>query len=88
MTHSSKVVNFIRLNVSNNGDKVGGITKISIVKKELYTCLVTVAVDVVDTASVEGRTTTDDSVDLKYKRSSVSMLKGYSNREKSQEQIL
>jgi hypothetical protein len=71
MTHGSKVVNFIGLNVGNNCDKIGGITKISIVKKELYTSVVTVTVDVVDTASVEGRTTTDDSVDLEHKRWSV-----------------
>ena len=54
MTHSTKVVDFIWLDIGNNGDEVGCVTKITIVKKQFDACLVTIAVDVVDTSSVEG----------------------------------
>lgn len=64
MTHSPKIVNFIRFNISDNCNKVGGITEITIVKEKLYTSLVTVTVDVINTTSIEGGTTTDDAMDL------------------------
>ena len=54
MTHSTEVVDFIWLDISDNCDKIGGVTKITVVKKKLYAGLVTVAVDVIDTPSVEG----------------------------------
>jgi hypothetical protein len=53
VTHGTKIVNFSGLDVGNNGDKVGGIAKIPIVKEEFHTSLMAVTVDVVNTASVE-----------------------------------
>ena len=64
VTHGSKVVNFGRLDLRNDSDEVRGITKITIVQKQLHPSLVTIAVDVVNTPSVERGRTTDDSVDL------------------------
>ena len=66
MTHGTQVVNLIGLRVGNDGNKVGGIAQISVVKEKLDSGFVTVAVDVVDTAGVEGGGTTNDSVDLYY----------------------
>lgn len=65
MTHGTQVVNLIGLDIGNNGDKVCGITQVTIVEEKLDTSFVTVTVDVVDTTSVERRRTTDDSMDLK-----------------------
>ena len=64
MTHGSEVVNFGRLDLGNDSDEVRGIAKITIVQKQLYSRLVTIAVDMVNTPSVERGRTTDDSVDL------------------------
>ena len=64
MTHGTQVVNLIRLDVGNDGNKIGSITQVTIVKEKLNASLVAVTVDVVDTTSVEGGGTTDDSVDL------------------------
>jgi hypothetical protein len=64
VTHGSEVVNFGRLDLGNDSDEVRGIAKITIVQKQLHSRLVTIAVDVVNTPSVERGRTTDDSVDL------------------------
>ena len=64
MRHSSKIVNFCWANICNNGNKICCITKISVVKEELNSGLVSVFVNVIDTSSVEYRSTTDDSVNL------------------------
>ena len=64
MTHGSQVVNFIRLHVRNDGNKIGCIAQVAIMKKKLDAGLVAVAVDVINTASVEGRRTTDDAMNL------------------------
>lgn len=53
MTHGTQVVDFIGLHVSNNCNKVGSITEITIVKEKLDTSFMAVTVDVIDTASVE-----------------------------------
>ena len=55
VTHGTQVVNLIGLDIGNDGNKVGGITQITVVKEELNSSFVAVTVDVVDTASVEGR---------------------------------
>jgi hypothetical protein len=65
VTHGSEVVNFGRLDLGNDSDEVRGIAKIPIVQKQLHPRLVTIAVDVVNTPSVERGRTTDDPVDLK-----------------------
>lgn len=54
MTHGTQVVNLIRLDVGNDGNKIGSITQVTIVKEKLNASLVAVTVDVVDTTSVEG----------------------------------
>jgi len=53
VTHSTQVVDFIGLHVSNNGNEVGSITEITIVKEKLDTSFVAVAVDVINAAGVE-----------------------------------
>mmetsp|Transcript_47033 Transcript_47033/g.87364 ORF Transcript_47033/g.87364 Transcript_47033/m.87364 type:complete len:234 (+) Transcript_47033:55-756(+) len=62
--HGSKVVNFRRTDLGNDGDEIGGIAEVAIVKVELDASLVAVLVDVVDTAGVEGRGAADDAVNL------------------------
>ena len=64
MTHGTKVIYFIRLHVSNDRDEISGITKVAIVKKELHASLVTVTVNVINASGVEGRTTSDDTMNL------------------------
>jgi hypothetical protein len=65
--HSSKIVDLGRLDVGNDGNQVGGVAKISVMKENLDSGLMTVSVDVIDTTSVEARRTTDNTVDLKKK---------------------
>ena len=64
MTHSTQVVDFIGLHIGDDGNKIGCIAKITIMKEELHTGFMTVTVDVVNTASVERRRTTNDSMNL------------------------
>ena len=64
MTHSSQVVDLSWTNVGDDGNEVGSIAKITVVKEELDSGFVSVFVDVVNTSSVEGGSTTDDSMDL------------------------
>lgn len=64
MTHCTKVVDFSGSDISDDGDQIGSITKISVMKEEFHSGFVSVSVDVVDSASVEGRGTTNDSMDL------------------------
>ena len=68
VTHGTKVVNFGRLYFRNDGNQVRGIAKIPIVQKQLHPCLVTISVDVVNTTSVKGGRTTDNSMDLTRER--------------------
>ena len=65
MTHGTQIVNLIRLHVGNDGNKIGSIAQVTIVEEELDSRIVTVAVDVIDAARVEGGRTTDDAMDLK-----------------------
>lgn len=65
MTHGSKVVNFLRLDLCDQGDEVGGIAKISVMQKEFNTSLMTISVQVINTPSVETGCSTDDTVNLK-----------------------
>lgn len=62
--HGSKVVDFIRAHISNDGNKIGGIAKISVVEEEFDAGLVPVLVDVINASGVEYGCATDDSVDL------------------------
>ena len=65
MTHCTKVVDFSGSDISDDGNQIGSITKISVrMKEEFHSGFVSVSVDVVDSASVEGRGTTNDSMDL------------------------
>ena len=53
MTHCTKVINFGGTDICNDGDKVGSITKISVVKEKLNSSVMSIFVNVVNTASVE-----------------------------------
>ena len=64
MGHGTKIVDLSGLNIGNDGDQVGGVAKISIVKKDLYSSLVAVSIDVIDTTSVEARRAADNTMDL------------------------
>lgn len=64
MRHGAQVENLIRLHVGNDSNEIGGITQVTVVEEKLDARLVTVAVDVIDAASVEGRRTADDAMDL------------------------
>ena len=62
--HGAEVVDLGGTDLGNDGDQVGGIAEIAIVQEELHAGRMTVLVEMVDAASVEGRRTTDDAVDL------------------------
>ena len=62
--HGTEVVDFGGADLGNDGDQVGGIAEIAVVKEELDAGGVTVLVEMVNAAGVEGRRTTDDAVDL------------------------
>lgn len=53
VTHSTKVVDFVGLDIGNDCDQVGGIAKIAIVKEKLDSGLVAVTVNVVDAPGIE-----------------------------------
>mmetsp|Transcript_13501 Transcript_13501/g.27564 ORF Transcript_13501/g.27564 Transcript_13501/m.27564 type:complete len:233 (+) Transcript_13501:392-1090(+) len=53
VTHSTKVVDFVGLDIGNDCDQVGGIAKITIVKEKLDSGLVAVTVNVVDAPGIE-----------------------------------
>ncbi len=53
VTHCTKIVNFVGLDIGNNCDQVGGIAKIAIVKEKLDSGLVAVTVNVVDAPGIE-----------------------------------
>lgn len=65
MRHGSEIVDFGRADVGDDGDEVGGIAEVTVVKEEFDTSLVSVFVDVVDTSGIENGCTTDDSVYLR-----------------------
>lgn len=64
MTLGRQIIYLIWSNVGDNANKIGCITQIAIMKEELHTGFMTVTVDVVNTASVERRRTTNDSMNL------------------------
>jgi hypothetical protein len=82
VTHGTQVVDFLRLDLGNDGDEIGGVAQVTVMQKELDSTIVTILVDVLDTPSVERRGTTDDTMDLKEKESKVSQL-GYLERNPS-----
>jgi hypothetical protein len=54
VTHRTEVEDLVGLHIGNDGDEVGGVTKVAVVKEKLHSGLVTVAVDVIDAARVKG----------------------------------
>ena len=62
--HGTEVVDFGGADLGDDGDQVGGIAEIAVVKEELDAGGVTVLVEMVNAAGVEGRRTTDDAVNL------------------------
>merc|ERR1719199_537081 len=61
--HGTEVVDFGGADLGDDGDQVGGIAEIAVVKEELDAGGVTVLVEMVNAAGVEGRRTTDNAVD-------------------------
>ena len=53
VTHRTEIVDFVGLRFGNDGDKVGGVTKITVMKEKLNSSLMSIFVNVVNTASVE-----------------------------------
>jgi hypothetical protein len=82
VTHGTQVVDFLRLDLGNDGDEIGGVAQVTVMQKELDSTIVTILVDVLDTPSVERRGTTDDTMDLKEKESKVCQS-GYLQRNPS-----
>ena len=64
MTHCTQVVDFSWTHIGDDGDKISGITKITVVEEQFDASLMSVLVDVVNTSSVESGSTTDDSMYL------------------------
>mmetsp|Transcript_8555 Transcript_8555/g.17855 ORF Transcript_8555/g.17855 Transcript_8555/m.17855 type:complete len:212 (-) Transcript_8555:116-751(-) len=62
VAHGSEVVDFLWLNLGKNGNKVSGITEVTVVQVQFYSGLVTVLVEVIDAPGIETRRTTDDTV--------------------------
>mmetsp|Transcript_16924 Transcript_16924/g.34727 ORF Transcript_16924/g.34727 Transcript_16924/m.34727 type:complete len:239 (-) Transcript_16924:116-832(-) len=62
VTHSTKVVNLSRTNLRYDGDEVGCVAKIAIVKEQLHTSVVAVFVNVVNATGVEGGGATNDAM--------------------------
>ena len=58
------IVYFVRLHLRDDVDEVGGVAKISVVQEQLHPGGMTIFVNVIDAASVEGRGGTDDAVYL------------------------
>ncbi len=85
VTHRSKVVNFAWLDLGDDGNKIRSIAQVTIMKEQLYTCLVAILVDMVDASRVETRRTTDETVDL---RSTESIIGHYKMRIKTTKQFM
>jgi hypothetical protein len=66
VTHGTQIVDFCGSDVGNDGNEIGSIAKVTVMQKDLDARLVAIFVDMVDTASVKGRGTPDNAVDLKY----------------------
>ena len=64
MTHGTQIINFIRLHIRDDCNKISSIAQVTIVEEKLDSRIVTVAVDVIDAARVEGGGTTDDAMNL------------------------
>lgn len=74
MTHRSQVVDFVWLDLRNNGNEICCVTQVTVMQVKLYTGLMTIFVDVIDTARIERRGTTDDSVYLEKRETIVRKL--------------
>ena len=64
MTHGTKVVDFGRFDGRDDRNKVGSITQIAVVQVHFDSRLVSVSVNVINSSRVEGRRSTDNSMDL------------------------
>jgi len=62
--HGSKIVHLVGFDFAHDVEKIGGVTKITIVKEKLQSSLMSISVKVVDTRSVEGRGPSDDTVNF------------------------
>jgi hypothetical protein len=74
VTHGTQVVDFLRLDLGNDADKIGGVAQVTIMQKKLDSSIMTILVDVIDTSSVETRGTTDNTMDLKEKERNLSRV--------------
>ncbi len=73
--HGAEVVDFGGADLGDDGDQVGGIAEIAVVKEELDAGGVTILVEMVNATGVEGRRTTDDAVDLYVESHWIEMMK-------------
>lgn len=64
MTHCSQIVNFVRLHICNDSNEIRRIAQITIMQKKFDSSLMTITIDVINTAGVEGGGTTNDSMNL------------------------
>ena len=64
MTHRPKVIDLLGFDVGDDLDEICWVTEVAIVEEEFYPSLMPVLINVINTASVEGRGAADYSVDL------------------------
>mmetsp|Transcript_32108 Transcript_32108/g.67312 ORF Transcript_32108/g.67312 Transcript_32108/m.67312 type:complete len:236 (-) Transcript_32108:172-879(-) len=62
VTHGTQIVNFIRLYIGDDCNEIGSIAQVTIMEEKLDSRVVTVAVNVIDAASIERRRATNNSV--------------------------
>jgi hypothetical protein len=58
MRHGPKIIDFIRLDLLDDADDIGGISQITVVKCKTHIALVLILVKVINSLSVERRSTT------------------------------
>jgi hypothetical protein len=64
MRHGTKVVHLRGLYCGNDGNEIGGIAQVTIVQKQLDTCFMPIAVQMINAAGVETGGAADNAVDL------------------------
>jgi hypothetical protein len=62
--HGSEVVDLVGTNIGDDSNKIGGITKISVVKEKFDSSLMPIPIDMINASSVERRGAPNDSVHL------------------------
>lgn len=76
MTHGTQVVYFFWFDFGNDGDEIGGVAQVAVVKVELDAGFVPIFVDMFNAPSIETRRTTDNAMDLQKDQIESSGLRG------------